>query len=70
MDVASAIEPICNTKEDAMIDAINGEFFEKNPGIAANMTVAGMDSARQDAHTHFRQIIGTIILALRKSKPK
>lgn len=70
MDIAVAIEPLCMTKEEAMIDAINSEYLDKNPGIAANMSVTEMERVRQDAHTNFRQNIGTFILALRKSKRK
>ena len=35
MDIALAIEPLCDTKEETMIDAINKEFLDKNTGIAA-----------------------------------
>lgn len=67
MDIASAIEPLCATKEDTAIDAINKDFLDNNPGIAANTSLTEMDRTRQEAHTSFRQTIGTIILALRKS---
>ena len=70
MDIAVAIEPLCNTKEDTMIDAINKEFLDKNAGIAANIDMAHMERLRKDAHTTFRQNIGTFILALRKRKPE
>ncbi len=53
-----------------MIDAINKEYLDKNPGIAANMDLAQMERVRQDAHTSFRQNIGTFILALRRLKSK
>jgi hypothetical protein len=66
MDIASAIQPLCITKEDTVIDAINKEFLDKNPGIAANMSLTEMDRTRQEAHTTDRQTIGTLILALRK----
>lgn len=49
-----------------MIDAINKEFLDKNTGIAANMNMAEMERVRKDAHTNFRQNIGTFILALRR----
>jgi hypothetical protein len=49
-----------------MIEATNKEFLDKNPGIAANMTLVGMQQVREEARTSFRQTIGTIILALRK----
>lgn len=68
MDIAVALEPLCAAKEEIMIDAINKEYLDKNPGIAANMTLAQMERVRQDAHTSFRQNIGTFILALRKLK--
>lgn len=70
MDIALAIEPLCNTKEETMIDAINKEFLDKNTGIAADMSMAEMERVRKDAHTNFRQNIGTFILALRKPKPE
>ena len=66
MDIALAIEPLCMTKENTMIDAINREYLEKNPGIAANMSLTEMERVRQEARTNFRQTIGTFILALRK----
>jgi hypothetical protein len=66
MDIAVAIEPLCMAKEATMIDAINKEFADKNPGIAANLSVADMERVRQDARANFRQNIGTFILALRK----
>ncbi len=69
MDIALAIEPLCMTKEETMIDAINREYLDKNPGIAANMSMVEMDRVRQEAHTNFRQTIGTSILGLRKRKP-
>jgi hypothetical protein len=69
MDIASAIEPLCVTKEETMIDAINREYLDKNPGIAANMNLAEMNRVRQEAHANFRQTIGTFILGLRKRKP-
>ncbi len=62
MDVATGIEPLCSAKEDIMIDAINTQFLDKNPGIAANMSLAAMEHARQDAHERFRQTIGTLVL--------
>jgi hypothetical protein len=52
-----------------MTDAINREYLDKNPGIAANMTMAEMARVRQEAHTNSRQTIGTFILGLRKRKP-
>jgi hypothetical protein len=61
MDIAVAIEPICAAKEQTMTDAINKEYLDKNPGIAANMSLAQMERVRQDAHTTFRQNIGTFI---------
>jgi hypothetical protein len=66
MDIALAIEPLCDTKEETMIDAINKEFLDKNTGIAANMSMTEMERVRKDAHANFRQNIGTFILALRK----
>src|SRR5260370_1323844 len=69
MDIAVAIEPLCDTKEETVIDAINKEFLDKNPGIAANMSVTEMGRLRQEAHAKFRQNIGTFILALRKPVP-
>jgi len=66
MDIAVAIEPLCSAKEETMIDAINKEFLDKNPGIAANLSVTDMERVRQESHANFRQNIGTIILALRK----
>ena len=69
MDIALAIEPLCSTKEDTMIDAINREYFNKNPGIAAHMGMVEMDRVRREAHTTARQTIGTLILVLRKPKP-
>jgi len=69
MDIAVAIEPLCSTKEETMIDAINKEFLDKNTGIAANMNMAEMERVRKDAHANFRQNIGTFILALRKPVP-
>ncbi len=68
MDIALAIEPLCSAKEDIMIDAINKEFLDKNPGIAANMSFAAMEHTRQKAHASFRQTIGTLILTLRKNR--
>jgi tetratricopeptide (TPR) repeat protein len=68
MDVALAIEPLCSAKEEIMIDAINKEYLDKNPGIAANMSVTEMARVRQEAHANFRQNIGTFILALRKPR--
>jgi len=52
-----------------MIDAINIEYLDKNPGIAANMSMVEMDRVRQEAHTNLHQTIGTLILILRKPKP-
>ena len=52
-----------------MIDAVNKEFLDKNPGIAANMSVTEMERVRKDARANFRQNIGTFILALRKPVP-
>jgi hypothetical protein len=72
MDIAVAIEPLCSAKEETMIDAINKEFSDKNPGIAANLSVKDMERLRQESRASFRQNIGTIILTLRKqpaSKP-
>jgi hypothetical protein len=69
MDIAVAIEPLCMTKEDTMIDAINKEFLDKNPGVAANMSVVEMERVRQETRTSSRQNIGTFILATRKPKP-
>lgn len=69
MDIAVAIEPLCMTKEEIMIDAVNSEYLDKNPGIAANMSVTEMERLRQEAHANFRQNIGTFILALRKPVP-
>ena len=69
MDIALAIEPLCSTKEDRTIDAINIEYLEKNPAIAANMSMVEMDRVRQEVHTNLRQTIGTLILVLRKPKP-
>jgi hypothetical protein len=66
MDIALAIEPLCITKEDTLIDAINKEYFDKNPGIAAAMGLTEMERVRQEAHTSFRQRAGTLILLLRK----
>jgi hypothetical protein len=66
MDIALAIEPLCSTKEDTLIDAVNKEFLDKNPGIAANLSVTEMERVRKDARANFRQNIGTFILALRK----
>jgi hypothetical protein len=68
MDIALAIEPLCITKEETMIDAINREYLDKNPGIAAHMGIVEMDRVRREAHTNFRQTIGTLILALRKGR--
>jgi len=68
MDIAVAIEPLCAAKEETMIDAINKEYLDKSPGIAANMSLTQMERVRQDAHATFRQNIGTFILALRKRK--
>ncbi len=62
MDIAVAIEPLCSTKEETLIDAINKEFLEKNAGIAANMSLKEMERVRQETHTSFRQTIGTVIL--------
>jgi hypothetical protein len=56
------------TKEDAMIDAINKEFLDKNPGVAANMSVTEMERVRQETRTSSRQNIGTFILAAGKPK--
>jgi len=70
MDIAVAIEPLCSTKEETMIDAINKEFLDKNTGIAANMRMVDMERLRQEAHANFRQNIGAFILALRKPKPE
>src|SRR5690242_12647194 len=47
MDIAEAIEPLCVTKEETMIDAINKEFLDKNSGIAANMSMLEMDRVRR-----------------------
>jgi hypothetical protein len=69
MDIAVAIEPLCMTKEDTMIDAINKEFLDKNPGVAANMSVVEMERVRQETRTSSRQNIGTFILATRTPKP-
>jgi hypothetical protein len=66
MDIALAIEPLSDTKEETMIDAINKEFLDKNTGIAANMSMTEMERVRKDAHAKFRQNIGTFILAHRK----
>lgn len=66
MDIAVAIEPLCSTKEETLIDAINKEFLEKNAGIAANMSLKEMERVRQETHTSFRQTIGTVILTLRR----
>jgi hypothetical protein len=66
MDIALVIEPLCITKEETMIDAINSEYLDKNPGIAASLNVVEMNRVRQDAHTKYRQTIGTLILAHRK----
>ncbi len=66
MDIAVAIEPLCMTKEETMIDAINKEYLDKNRGIAANMSMTEMERVRKDAHANSRQNIGTFILALRK----
>ena len=49
-----------------MIDAINKEFLDKNSGIAANMSMVEMERVRRDAHTNFRQTIGTAILDFRR----
>jgi hypothetical protein len=70
MDIALAIEPLCDTKEVTLIDATNKEFLDKNTGVAANMSVTEMARVRQEAHTSLRQNIGTFILALRKPKPE
>jgi hypothetical protein len=48
MDIAVAIEPLCMTKEETMIDAINSEFLNKNPGIAANLSLVDMERLRQE----------------------
>ena len=64
-----AIEPLCDTKEQTLIDAINKEFLDKNTGIAANMSMTEMERVRKDAHANFRQNIGTFILAFRKPVP-
>jgi hypothetical protein len=69
MDIALAIEPLCMTKEETMTDAINREYLDKNPGIAANMNLAEMVRVRQEARTSSRQTIGAVILGLRKRKP-
>jgi hypothetical protein len=70
MDIAAAIEPLCSSKEEAMIDAINKEYLDKNPGIAANMGITEMARTRQETRANARQNIATFILTLRKSKPK
>jgi hypothetical protein len=52
MDIALAIEPLCDTKEETMIDAINKEFLDKNTGVAANMSVTEMERVRKDARAN------------------
>jgi hypothetical protein len=68
MDVALAIQPLCSAEEDTMVDAINREYMDKNPGIAAHVGMVEMDRVRREAHTKFRQTIGTTILALRTGR--
>ena len=68
MDIAVAIEPLCMAKEDTMIDAINKEFMDQNPGLAGKIGVTQMEQTRQESHTNSRQNIEAFILAVRKLK--
>lgn len=54
MDVATAIQGVCIAKEESMVDAINIEYFDKNPGIASNISIQAMVNLRQSAHIILR----------------
>lgn len=66
MDIAAAIEPICSTRENTMIDAELKEFLDKNPHDAAHIGILEVDRLRRREITDFRKNIGTIILTLRR----
>jgi hypothetical protein len=67
-DVAAAIQPMCESKETLMIDAVNKEYIDKNEGVGRYLGVQQMEKIRSDAHESSRQTIGTTILKLRSQR--